>query len=273
MIPILLTATVNPKGMQNAQFSVEERAQQYIDAIRFFLDAIPSQRIVFAENSDSISVVSSYFLNEERVEWVNASSLDVPYEYDQNRGKGYNEWLLMHYAITHSATITAAGCFFKITGRLKMLNIASMLRECERRDTNLQFLADCKDHEVYRWLGMKINAHSGECRYFFSSIDFFEREIFPGYILLYDGVMGTHEEKQHDAFLAEDLMYQICCRSRILQHCYDRFRTQARLSGKGGHSLGEGASFFHSTDNDSLVLRFKCSIRQALRYVLPWWKV
>lgn len=273
MIPILLTATVNPMGMANAQFSVDERVQQYVAAIRFYLDAVPSSKIVFSENSGSIEVIQRHFPSENRVEWVDASLLEEPYAYDQRRGKGYNEWLLIHYAVCNSAAIVDAGCFFKITGRLKVLNIASMIKECLRRDRQLQFLADCKDHEVYRMLGLKINAHSGECRYYFSSREFFENEIFADYDKLYDSELTTDDGVKHDPFIAEDLMFGVCRRSRQLPHCYDRFRTQARLSGKGGHDLGQGSSFFHSTDNDSVALRAKCAIRQALRYVLPWWKV
>ncbi len=43
--------------------------------------------------------------------------------------------------------------------------------------------------------------------------------------------------------------------------------------GAGGHSLGKGAAFFYSTDNDSAVMRFKRGVRQLLRWVLPWWWV
>ena len=51
------------------------------------------------------------------------------------------------------------------------------------------------------------------------------------------------------------------------------FYTQAHLTGAGGHSLGKGAAFFYSTDNDSAVMRFKRGVRQLLRWVMPWWWV
>ena len=68
-------------------------------------------------------------------------------------------------------------------------------------------------------------------------------------------------------------MLDVFRKTRGIPGCRDRFKTQARISGKGGHNLGKGWSFFYSTDNDSLALKIKCGLRQVLRWVMPWWKV
>ena len=226
MIPILLTATVNPNGMQGASFSVEERAQMYIEAIRFYVNRASFGKtfsMVFAENSNSIEVV--------------------------RRAKT-------------SEFIRKSGCFFKVTGRLKVLNIENLLKECS--EPGLEFKADCKDHRVYEWLRMPINGHSGECRYWFATSGFFMQ------------TMWKYQERLNDygeqMFLAEDAMLAVCRETRGQKGCKDRFRTQARISGRGGHNLGKGLSFFYSTDNDSFVLKFKCFVRQLLRWLLPFWK-
>ncbi len=264
MIPLLMTATVNPKGMQGAAFSVEERAMQYVGAVKFYLNALPaSASIVFAENSDSIQMVADHFIGESRVEWLDVSSLDAPYGYDQSRGKGYNEWLLMRQTLMDSRSIAEAGCFFKVTGRLKVQNIRALIHEVESTGVT-QFLADCKDHNVYEWLRMPINGHAGECRYFFASKEFFMSEVFPDYAMLNDYT--------NPPFLAEDLMLRVCRRARVIEGARDRFRTQARISGRGGHALGQGVGFFYSTDNDSLALRVKCALRQVLRWTIPGWR-
>lgn len=263
-IPLLLTATVNPNGMKGAAFSVEERAMQYVEAVAFYLKTLPAaDTIVFAENSHSIPLVAAHFAGETRVEWLDVSDLDAPYAYDQTKGKGYNEWLLMRQAMTLSHSIAESGCFFKVTGRLKIHNIGALLNEVKSSGVN-KFLADCKDHKVYDWLKMPINGHAGECRYFFSSRDFFLDEVFPEYALMND--------YSNPPYLAEDLMLKVCRKARRTKGAKDRFKTQARISGRGGHVLGQGMAFFYSTDNDSLTLRFKCAIRQLLRWVLPWWR-
>lgn len=263
MIPLLLTATVNPKGMQGACFSVSERANMYAEAVSFYV--AKDCQVVFAENSGEMDAVMQLLPAEvvSKVEWVNTASD----EYDQSRGKGFNEVILLRECIAKSNIIQQTECFFKLTGRLKMQNITVMLNECTSRGSgkNLQFLADCKDHKVYEWLHMPINGHVGECRYWYASTDFFHKMMAPRVNELND--FGDH------VFLAEDLMLDVCRKSRNIKGCFDRFRTQARISGKGGHDLGKGWSFFYSTDNDSVALKVKCGLRQALRWLIPWWKV
>lgn len=280
-IPILLTATVNPQGMKGANFDVSERIEMYKDALKFYAEK--GLKVVFAENSGWLTQEgnltqisqSTQILNESNIcryqelgihgniEFVDVSGP----EYDQSRGKGYNETILLHKAVNASKFVQEAGCFFKITGRLKVLNIEKLLEEISKLSlsSSLSFAADCKDHKVYEWLHMPINGHAGECRYWFASVEFFETMMWPRYNELND--YPPH------ICLAEDLMLDVCRKTRGVHGCRDRFRTQARISGKGGHNLGKGWSFFYSTDNDSLSLKIKCGLRQVLRWVVPWWKV
>ena len=259
MIPLLLTATVNPNGMQGASFSVDERARMYVEAVCFYLDK--GCRVVFAENYGCIDAVRRE-VESDNVEWLDVSGT----EYVRDRGKGYNETLLIRKAIKQSRLIAQSGCFFKVTGRLKVLNIQGLLEECQRRNLQspLQFLADCKDHNVYELLHLPINGHAGECRYWFASVDFFQTRMSPH--------LDSMNDFSNPPFLAEDAMLVVCRENRGRMCCKDRFRTQARISGKGGHDLGQGLSFFYSTDNDSFALRTKCWLRQLLRWVLPWWR-
>ena len=271
-IPLLLTATVNPRGMAGANFNPEERLQMYVDAVNFYVRELSRHPqpggwdIVFAENS---SFPASQFLPRlVGADGVRVEYLDLGTDgFDQSRGKGYNETLLIDRAVQQSEAVVAAGCFFKLTGRLKVLNIYSMLRECARRQhraDGLHFLADCKDHGVYEFLALPINGHAGECRYWFASVDFFRNEMMP------------HLDEMNDysvpPVLAEDVMLVVCRKARSLPACHDRFLTQARISGRGGHDLGKGSKFFHSTDNDSFALRLKCTLRQLLRWTMPWWR-
>lgn len=257
-IPLLLTATVNPNGMVGASFSREERTKMYIEAIRFYMEFKSPLKIVFAENSYSINVIKNTFEENDSVEWLDVSGM----EYDQSRGKGYNETIMIKKAIECSSFIQKAGCFFKITGRLKVLNIDKMLKECMK--LNLAFCADCKDHKVYELLRLPINGHSGECRYWFAKISFFNEIMWKYLERLND--YGEHK------YLAEDAMLAVCRSIRKMAECKDRFRTQARLSGYGGHRLGNGKGFFYSTDNDSLALKFKRTLRQLFRWALPFWR-
>jgi hypothetical protein len=270
VIPILLTATVDPQGMRGAEFSVEQRVAQYVEAIRFYATRVQSRkkvqmRIVFAENSGHIDDVKKKLAGMDLdVEWIDAAGS----EYDQKRGKGYNETLLIQKAIEQSITIREAGCFFKVTGRLKLMNIDRLVCECLLKQPSqpltFDFRADCKDHDVYRWLHLPINGHAGECRYWFATTTFFQTEMLP--------YLDRLNDYAPNVCLAEDAMLEVCRATRGRAYCCDRFRTQARLSGVGGHALGKGIGFFYSTDNDSFALRLKSTLHQLLRWLLPWWR-
>ena len=262
-IPLLLTATIDPQGMQGASFSVAERAEMYVEALRFYVQALVHRTtpcIVFAENSGAIRVVQQQ-VDSPLIEWVDVSGN----EYDSSRGKGYNETLLIRKAIAQSQVIQRAGRFFKVTGRLKVLNIGQLLDEVAQAGPQAQFRADCKDHSLYEWLHLPINGHAGECRYWFATTEFFQQVLWPYQSRLHD-YPATEGRPQ---FLAEEAMLAVCRETRGRTGCKDRFRHQARLSGKGGHDLGQGIGFFYSTDNDSLTLRVKCAMRQCLRWLLP----
>ena len=249
--------------MKGANFSVEERADQYVEAINFYLKK--QMKVVFAENSGCIDIVANHFQGMgDDVECVDVSGA----EYDQSRGKGYNETILIKKAIARSKMISEAGCFFKLTGRLKLLNVEKMLAEVSSliaRQTSFDFIADCKDHRVYEWLRMPINGHAGECRYWYATNDFFMQRMCPK--------LNQMNDYTEPPVLAEDVMLQVCRETRGMTGCRDRFRTQARISGRGGHNLGKGFSFFYSTDNDSLALKAKCGLRQLMRWIMPWWRV
>lgn len=242
-------------------WSVSERATMYQSALSFYfsqLSLLGGGVIVFAENSNS-KITLPEVPQGVVLEYINVD-LDG---FDNSKGKGYNEVLLIRKAIAQSENIRKAGCFFKVTGRLKLLNINAMLNECLRRKIKgpLHFLADCKDHNIYEKLHIRVWGHVGECRYWYAETDFFEQYIGSRYEWLNDYVVPTR--------LAEDLMLSVCRATRRQEGCYDRFRTQAIISGVGGHDIEQGSAFFHSTNYDSWQLRLKCAIRQLLRWLLP----
>lgn len=51
MLPILMTASVSTRGMKGACFTDDERERMYLNALSYYLLALPDAKIVFAENS------------------------------------------------------------------------------------------------------------------------------------------------------------------------------------------------------------------------------
>lgn len=266
MFILLLTATINPNGMKNAKFSPKEREKMYIDTLNYYIyefAKFPNESfsLVFLENSgwDSTTILNN--LNKApnvQIEYITLNSK----EFNIEKGKSYNEMLLIDKGIEQSETIKKGKWFFKVTGRFPILNIYKLLKEVEKRGgNNMQFYGDCKDHKVYDWLHLPINGHAGECRYYATSVDFYNKNFKGKYKDLCD----------YEGKLVENLFLQVIRENKHNKDVHYRFRTQAHLTGSGGHSLGKGLSFFYSTNNDSVSQKCKRAIRQLLRWIIPWW--
>ena len=124
-ITLLLTACVNPQGMSyTALNDPAQRLQQYIDAIKFYIEET-SVNIVVVENTRYD--LSKYFPSSNRLEFLSFYGND----YDKTLGKGYGEALIFDYAMTHSILLRNSEAICKITGRNKVLDIANRLKTYE----------------------------------------------------------------------------------------------------------------------------------------------
>ena len=263
--PQLLTASVDTRGMKGAKFSSEEREKMYVDTLNYYISLFTKnktyQEIIFVENS-------GWDLNRFREKIHESNFISVEYQsldpsiFNQTKGKSYNELLLIQIAITKSEFIQDAKCFVKLTGRFPIANLDKILLELQKRGgKRLEFFGDCKDHKVYDWLRMPINGHSGESRFYFMTLDFWNKYFADCYMKLND----------YDGDNIEKFLLQLKRKTYGEKNVIWRLRVQPHFTGKGGHNLGYGPAFFYSTDQDSSVLRFKRSIRQLLRWSAPWW--
>lgn len=263
-IPLLLTASVDTRGMNGAKYSAREREKMYVDTLNFYIDDFTRRKeqleVVFVENSGWNKHAILNKLHSSDCVFIEYISLDCN-DFDQSKGKGYNEMLLLDKATVESQTVSVAGCFMKVTGRFPIKNLYSLMKEVERRGgTQMKLYADCKDHKLYELFHIPINGHAGECRYFAVSLDFYDK-YFRGHYVELNDFTGP---------LIEDFMLKVIRETKNQEGVNCRYRTQAHFSGNGGHSLGKGLSFFYSTDNDSVVMKFKFSLRQLIRWCLPW---
>lgn len=268
MLPILLTASVETRGMKGAKFSAKEREKMYVETLNYYISDLSKRKgvfiLVFAENS-------GWDKNSIMAKLEKADNVSIEYEalspelFDQSKGKSYNEMLILDLVTERNKSIRDAGGFFKLTGRFPILNLYNLMYEVDRRnrDGQLQLYQDCKDHKVYEWLHLPINGHAADCRYFAVSLNFYDKYIRGKYKLLND----------YDNKCVECFFLQVIREHKKECGVYGRFRTQAHFTGSGGHSLGSGNAFFYSTNNDSTVMKLKRGIRQLLRWFIPWWWV
>lgn len=117
---ILLTACINPDGMPLTTLTdVGVRKQQYHDAINFYLTHT-NLPIVFAENSGTRLDIH----DSERFEMLCFDG-----NKDKTHGKGFGECEIIEYALTHSRFINKDTVIIKITGRLIVHNIQSVITQ------------------------------------------------------------------------------------------------------------------------------------------------
>lgn len=99
------------------------RKAQYIESLVFYLRStcLP---IIFVENTGSdISDSFKEYIKMGRLEYLTFSGNN----FDKSRGKGYGEAEIIEYAVGHSFLLQNANYIIKVTGRLKILNIISLI--------------------------------------------------------------------------------------------------------------------------------------------------
>ena len=123
---ILLTGCINPNGMAYTSLNnIEERQEQYINAIRYYLKKT-NYPVVFAENSGTD--ISNYF--QESIKSGQLECLTFQGNQNKEKGKGYGECEIIKYALDNSHIILSSKQvrIVKITGRLVIKNIRPIIR-------------------------------------------------------------------------------------------------------------------------------------------------
>lgn len=113
--------------------NIEQRLKEYYNTIRWAITETNFDKIVFCENSN-------YKIDTD--EFVKlASNANKKFEYltfagdtyqSNKKGKGYGEGEIVKFAIAKSKLLADEKKFFKITGRLKVLNIDSLVQNTNR---------------------------------------------------------------------------------------------------------------------------------------------
>lgn len=242
---LLLTATVTPPSdaLNLVRMDPAVRMQDYLGALEFYL-ALPASvidRIVFVDNSLSdLSKVEALVQRfpDKKVELISFSGLDYPSSY----GRGYGELKLLDHALASSkliAAMPAAETFWKGTGRLKLLNIARLIKTAPK---TYDLYCDLKNRPI-RWM---------ELRFFSCSASGYRR-------LLKDTFHSVREDKEIHA--AEVIM-----RGLIEPKLHDsmvipRFRSQPWVEGVQG---AYNTNYAHGYRN-----RAKFLGRRAVRKLVP----
>lgn len=131
---LLITGCASPVNGISALYLKDknERKKQYIEAFKFYLRSTNVNRIVFCDSSsfkkpDELDEI--IYRSGKRVEWLCfEGSRNLVIE----RGKGYGEGEIIEYAFHHSRLLSEADFLIKVTGRLIVKNIDSVIKSCKR---------------------------------------------------------------------------------------------------------------------------------------------
>lgn len=176
------------------------------------------------------------------------------YGFDNAKGKGYNEYLMIKLAVERSVTLKSCSHFLKITGRYPMQNVKEMLGEMEKRGRDKVAMFDVKEFKLYEKLrGTSYGSRWGDSRYFLMSVDFYRNNLMDCYQEMDDRVYGKY---------AEDYIYQLSCKYRKdFRFCF-RYRHQVQFGGQNGDVV------YHERF-DTFGCRIKNKIRRVLRVLFP----
>ena len=175
-IPLLLTATTNPGETINVTVnSVEDRRQQYLDTLEFYLAVGVFKKIIFAENSgDDLEFLASVQkkaaqagIELELLE--KCGSNDWP-----TYGKGRGELSIIQQAFSRSKWLREEGTrALKITGRYTVNNVVGLVKKVNQTDAEV--ICDLRG-----------NLSTADARLFVASKRFIEEDFFPKFELIDD---------------------------------------------------------------------------------------
>lgn len=175
---VLMTATVNPRGMVRTVVSDPDiRLREYHAVIRDATSQLPGLPIVVCDNSGR--GVEQVAQGEAPVSWldqVQFISFD-DHEEAVRRGKGYGELGIIEYALANVPAVSAANLVVKVTGRYRVANIGSLVHE----------IAGLGPVDVV--VDMVAGLTQADCRFFAAS---------PGFLIGYLTPLRESIDDEHD---------------------------------------------------------------------------
>lgn len=151
-ICLIITGCISPvKQNYLVLTNVNERLKQYIKSIRYYIEETDFQKIIFCDNSnynydhkdDIYNIARS---KGKKFEWLSFSGNTQKIV---SFGKGYGEGEIIKYVLKNSTLIKSSSYFAKVTGRLIITNINSILKNINLKSYDILMNAD-----IYRKHGI-----------------------------------------------------------------------------------------------------------------------
>lgn len=245
---LIMTATLVPPTNAVARADPQDRLNDYLNALRFYLE-LPSSvidRILFVDNSNAdltplVTLVKT-LPHDKRVELISFSGND----HDPRLGKAYGEFKLMDFGLAHTHLFQPDDIVWKTTGRLRVLNLPALQASSQRK--NFDVLCDL--HNL-PWIGSGLwvgNQHM-------------DLRVFAFRFSAWRTVFHNTWRDLNEPFDAKFLYHRVRQQQRAGLRLTPRFSLQPHLSGVSGR---------HLRDYNAPSQRIKDAARNLQRRILPW---
>lgn len=173
---LLLTASVDPAASKTPFTNMvdpKQRLEEYLVNIKKIVDEKVFAKIVFCENTN-YEFDYQKIIAEARAKNVELEVLRFKGDYDgiNKQGKGYGEGEIIKYALKHSKLIGPNSIFYKLTGRIFIKNLASIVKN--------------NTHKDVIFIKAQRTALKVDVRFFKSSVQFFSSHLIDEYTKVND---------------------------------------------------------------------------------------
>jgi len=242
---IFLTATIAPPQVAVARSDPKIRLRDYLTSLEFY-NSLPSaiiDRILFVDNSGSdIGPIEEFVrsrINDKTVEIISFQGN----EHAISHGKAYGEFKLLDFGLQHTALLSTNDRFWKVTGRLRVLNLVDLIASVR---TPYDVLCDLHN---FPWIGTgkTFANHWMDLRLFSCTYSAYQKVF-----------AGKYEEL--GPLINQQVLYDIVMASRIELNILPRFTEQPILAGISGR---------HERDYHTGVQKIKTLMRGCIRKTVP----
>lgn len=194
---LILTSSVYISAPYTVLSDPEERKNQYIDSLIFFITQTAFRKIIICDNSGFNYFSSLVELATEHHKELELLSFKGDQELVAQQGKGYGEGEIMKYVLQNSALIKKVKGFFKVTGRLKLVNSDQLLRQCNEQQNYFIPVSLLRP----RFMVPKAARACVDVCVYYVTVDFFQQILLDAYKEVRDDQTCFLEHAYHDALL------------------------------------------------------------------------
>jgi hypothetical protein len=196
---LIIPSSVHVSARYTTLLDPGQREAQYLDSLSWFIRESPLTRIIVCDNSGYHYPKSFYELADFHHKKIELLSFNGNSMLVQEYGKGYGEGEIMEFVMKHSLLLQEVEGFWKVTGRLKVVNFYKLLRQSKVTENYFMPVSLLRP----RFLVPRAARRCVEVRVYYVTTAFFKRVLLTAY----------KEVRDDQTFFLEHAYYQAIVQS------------------------------------------------------------